>query len=152
MNKKGLKSKTLPKAITKRVGWMQKFFDELQRDKKLRSADFFSTFFSLKEKSAFEKSKKEISKLPSPKDVPEIKHFDGIAQVGVSAEKVLASRNISSYVPNCQSLYDKLAKANEETVKAMRFLEEAFIREADVFRELSLAHAAIQVYITNLFL
>lgn len=111
----------------------------------LRSVDFFCAFFSITEKSTFEKKKKEISKLPSPKDVLEIRHLGGQTAVGVTAEKVLAERGISSWVPTCQGLYDKLIKANDETVKIMRALVESYNKQSEIYKELALAHSSIEV-------
>jgi len=133
------------KAIKKRVGWMQKFFDELQRDKVLKSSDIFIAFFSIPDKPTFEKKKKEICKRQGPKTILDIPHFEGKANVAISSGKVNLAHNIANYVPNCQTLYDKLIKANEDTVKAMRLLAESYIREAEICKELSLSHATIQV-------
>ena len=133
------------KAITKRVAWLQKFFDEVQRDKMVRSIDFFVMFFSLPDRQAFEKRKKEIAKIPAPKVPQDIKHFGGKANVSVTAEKANLGRNIVTYGPLCQSLYEKLIKANEDTVKIMRVLAEAYSHEAEIYKDLSLVHASIEV-------
>jgi hypothetical protein len=124
---------------------LQKFFDELQRDKMLRSVSFFIAFLSMADNKAFEKKKKDLVKVPSPKDPQDIGHLGGQTSVGVTAEKVLAQRGISSWVPSCQGLYDKLIKANEETVKIMRALVESYNKQSEIYKELALSHASIEV-------
>lgn len=133
------------RAVNKRVIWLQKFFDELQRDRLVRSIDFFVAFFSVGDRGAFERKKKEVSKLPNPRVPQEVKHFGGKVNVAVTEEKVVTGKNIASFAPLCQSLYDKLIKANEDTVKIMRVLAEAFNREADIYKDLAYAYASIEV-------
>lgn len=112
----------------------------------IRTSDLFLFFFSVTDKNVFEKKKKDITKFPAPKDITDVKHFDGKANVAVTKETITAGRAISSYVPLCQGLYDKLMKANEDTVKIMKVLVEAFNREAEIYRDLTLANASIDVW------
>lgn len=111
----------------------------------MRSSDLFLYFFSVTDKVLFEKKKKDISKLPAPKDIYEVKHFEGKSAVSVTAERITTGKNITSYVPTTQILYDKLMKANDDTVKIMRVLVDAFNREADIYKDLTLANSAIGV-------
>ncbi len=133
------------KGINKRVMWLQQFLDELQRDKMLRSFELFIWFFSATDRGAFEKKRKELTKIAPAKTVLDIKHFGAKANVSVTAEKVVASQKIANFVPLCQTVYDKLAKATEDRIKVMRVLSEAYAREADIYRELALAHATVNV-------
>lgn len=102
-------------------------------------------FFSIADRVAFEKRKKEISKLPSPKNIYEIKQFGGVAHVGVNPEKVNFARYLGAYVPACQILYEKLQLATSDVAKVMRTLSDAFGREGEIFKELAMAHATIDV-------
>ncbi len=97
------------------------------------------------DRTHFEKKKKEVAKLPSPKFPPDIKHPNGKTNVGITPEKVAAGKNIQAFTTVCQGLYDKLMKANEDTVKIMRVLAEAFGREAEIYKELTLAYASVDV-------
>ncbi len=127
------------------MGWLQKFFDELQRDKMVRSVEFFTAFFSVVDRGVFEKCKKEVAKLSTPRVPLGVKHMGGKANVSVTAEKVAAGKNISTFSILCQGLYDKLMKANDDTVKIMRVLSEAYNREADIYKDLACAYASIDV-------
>jgi hypothetical protein len=111
----------------------------------IRSTDLFTFFFSIPDKPSYDKKKKEIGKWHAPKTIFEIKHFEGKAGVSVTAESVIAGKNISAFVPHVITLYDKLMKANEDTVRVMKVLVEAVNREAEIYKELSLAHASVDV-------
>jgi len=112
----------------------------------VRTIDFFAFFFAITDKSLFEKKKKEITKQLAPKSIPEIKHLGGKVSVGVTPDKANQAKNIAQFSTICQGLYDKLMKANEDTAKIMKVLGDAFAREADIYKELTLAYASIEVY------
>jgi hypothetical protein len=133
------------KGINKRVGWAQKFLDDLQKDKLLRSFEIFSWFFSAADRPTFEKKKKELGKLPGPKSLLDVKHLAGVAQVGIAPDKIATSQRIGQFIPQCQGLYDQMMKATEDRIRIMRVLSEAYAREADIYKELALAHTAINV-------
>ena len=111
----------------------------------VRSTDLFLCFFALTDRSSFERKKKDLTKLPGPRSLAEVKHFGGKANVSITQEKVALGHNINSFGIVIQGLYDKLAKANDDTVKITRLLAEAYSREAETFKELSMAYASIEV-------
>jgi hypothetical protein len=129
----------------KRVRWLQKFFDELQRDKTARTSSLFSFFFSVADKKLYEKQKKDITKAPGIKMLSEIKHFDGKANLKLSDHKLDLTKNIGRYVQNCQGLYTKLLLATEDTAKLMRLLSDSLSRNAAIYKELAVLHAQIEV-------
>jgi hypothetical protein len=112
----------------------------------VRSVDFFVMFFSLADRPAFEKKKKDINKLQAPKGPADIKHYGGKVDVSITNEKISVGRNIASFGPICQTLYEKVIKADEDTVKIMRVLSEAFHREADLYKDLACTYASIEVF------
>jgi hypothetical protein len=128
------------------MSWLQKFFDELLRDKVVRSLDFVILFFSMHDKGKYEKMRKMMDKLPIPKNVSEIKHFEGKATVSITPEKTLLSKNLQLFTNNAQGLYEKAMRANEDTVRVMQVLITAFERETEAYKELAQAYALIGVY------
>ena len=103
LNKKGIKSKIKTKLIHKRVGWLQKFFDEIQRNKMVKSIDFFIMFLSMTDKNEFEKKKKQIVKISDPKKLEEIKHLEGRAIVKVDSGKSILGRTILQFSTGIQT-------------------------------------------------
>ena len=112
----------------------------------VRSVEFFVTFFSLADRAAFERKKKDVNKLPTPRGPQEIKHFGGKASISITNDKANLGKNIWTFGPLCQALHEKIIKADEETVKIMRLLSEALIREVELYKDLSLAYASIEVF------
>lgn len=136
----------------KRVTWLQKFFDELQRDKLLRSSDIFRFFFSTIQKPQFDARKKELTKIPAPKNILEHKHFKGVAQTGLSDKKLDVARNIGLYTQACQNLYAKIIVATDDTVKLIKLVSDAFARNAELFKEIAAIHSEIEsAELTDLF-
>ena len=111
----------------------------------LRSVEFFIAFFSLTDRALFEKKKKEVAKLPTPKNPTEVRHLGAKAIVSLTPDKTNSGRNIQSFSTICQGLYEKLIRANDDTVKVMRVLGDALEREADIYKELTVAYASIDV-------
>ena len=146
LNKKGVKAKTQSKAVMKRVVWLSQFFTELQRDQTLRSSELFGFFLSAAQQSAFEGRKKEIvTKLPTPASVFEIRQLRGTATTGLSDQKLALATNVRNYTETCQTLYAQLLLANEDTTKVMRLLADALARNADIYRQMAIVHANIEV-------
>ena len=129
----------------KRVKWLQQFFDELQRDQTLRSSEIFYLFFSLAQKTQFDSKKKDITKLPAPKTVFEMKHLKGKADAEVNEHKIRLCRNIGVYSQGGQNLYIQLLASTNNTVKVMQLLSDSLARNADLFKQVGLAHAMIEV-------
>ena len=134
------------KSVMKRVTWLSRFFVELQRDQTLRSCEIFSFFVSTVQQAQFDGRKKEIAaKLPSPQSVRDIRQLRGNAVVGLSDHKAGLARNVGAYTGSCSTLYSQLLFANDDTVKIMRLLADALARNADLYRQLAIAHANIEV-------
>lgn len=145
MNKLGEKTKTASNAVFKRRKWLQQFFDELQRDKTLRSSEITYYFLSLKEVVQFEKKKKEFNQVPKIARISDIKHLEKKANIGLSNEKQYKAKNISQYVENCTQGYSKLNVSMDETVKALRTLSDCFSSNSKIFKEMAVLHASIDV-------
>ena len=143
--KDGVKSDTSVKEINKRISWLQRFFDELLRDKVIRSLDIITFFFSLHDKERYEKMKKTMEKLATPKNISEIKHFEGKTTVSVTPEKVSLGKNLQRFANNAQGLYEKVMRANEDTTRVMQILITAFEHQAEAYKELAQAYVLIEV-------
>ncbi len=146
LDEKGAKIKTDQASIAKAMGMLQKFFDEFQRDKMLRATDISVMFLSLTgDRNQFEHKSKQISKLPAPKTVSEIKHFGGKAKVELTQEAVTLSNNVLGFVPAAQSLYERMIRAMGDTGKVFSLLSDIMNRNAALFKESAVAHEKIDV-------
>lgn len=145
MNKKGEKTKTSPKAIFKRITWLQQFFTELQRDKTLRSSEILEAFLSVTDKKSFEASKKQIRKQQAPKTVSEMRHLDGKFDNEISQHKLRLSKRIAAYIQNSPALYQQAMANIDTTFKAMSLLSDCFVKNAESFRRLAAIHADVEV-------
>lgn len=111
----------------------------------VKSIDFFIMFLSMTDKNEFEKKKKQIVKISDPKKLEEIKHLEGRAIVKVDSGKSILGRTILQFSTGIQTLFEKLMKANDDTVKAMKLTELAFEYEAQAYKELTAAYSSINV-------
>eukprot|EP00826_Nyctotherus_ovalis_P018568 TRINITY_DN1556_c0_g2_i2.p2 TRINITY_DN1556_c0_g2~~TRINITY_DN1556_c0_g2_i2.p2 ORF type:complete len:158 (-),score=50.98 TRINITY_DN1556_c0_g2_i2:685-1158(-) len=109
-------------------------------------------FFSLQDKGQFEKVRRAVEKTVAPRNLTEIKHFDGKISVDVTAEKVSAGKSLQTFSSNAQALLEKAIRANEDTVRVMQILITAFEREAEAYKELAQAYASVEsVEIADIF-
>jgi hypothetical protein len=129
----------------KRVTWLQDFLTELQRDRTLRSSEVFNCFANITDKAQFDRKAKELAKAKGPRIIEEIKLLNADSAVGVNEHKDQIARNIGYYTQACPSLYTKLIQANEDTTKIIRLLSDAFARNAAIYKDLAIAHVAIEV-------
>jgi hypothetical protein len=136
----------------KRVSWIQKFIDELQRDKVLRSSDVFVFFFKTTQNAEFTAKKKEFQKMPGPKNYLEHKHMPGKTPTGLTFKKLEVANNLGNYTQDCLSLYNKIIVATDDTVKLMRCVSDAFVRNAELFKDMAILHSKIDsTELTDLF-
>jgi len=131
----------------KRIQWLQSFFDELQRDKILRSSEFFSAFLSLPQKPQWETKKKEFTKMAVPKNFADIKHFGGKCDIQFDERKIKLAKNIVNYMTNGQATYQQIVTAVDSTTKIILLLSDALARNADLFKHFSLLHADVEVFL-----
>lgn len=145
LSKDGLKSDTSVKEINKRISWLERFFGELLSDRAIRSLDIIMLFFSLHDKERYEKMKKKVEKIATPKNMTEIRHFEGKTTVSVTPEKVSLGKNFQRFATNAQGLYEKAMKANEDTIRVMEILITAFERQGEAYKDLAQAYVLIEV-------
>ena len=125
---------------------LQRFFTELQRDKTLRSADICYYFLSLDQKVQFDKKVKEINKLQAPKNILEIKHFEGKAKIEVNPQMAELSQNMSNAIPRIDFINTKFLKAVEETEVKMKSLMDQYAWNAELFKEFAQTYQTIEVF------
>lgn len=111
----------------------------------LHSLDFFVAFYSISDNNNFEKIKKSIEKIPTPKSLQEIPHYEGKAQVGMNNEKQTLGRNLIIFSNTAQAAIEKVMKANEDTVRVMQILVNAFERQSEAYKELTALYTSIEV-------
>lgn len=146
LSKEGATDKKTQGALQKAMRILQRFFTELQRDKTLRSADICYYFLSLDQRVQFDKKVKEINKLQAPKNILEIKHFEGKAKIEVTPQMAELSQNISNAIPKIDFIYTKFLKAVEETEIKQKALMDQYAWNSELFKEFAQTYENIEVF------
>lgn len=145
LNKKGEKNKTAPKALMKRVSWLQDFFTELQRNKTFRTSEIFQSFMSVADENKFKAMKKSIQKIPAIKSLTEVRLLEGKFNCDIPARKLKMATTIAQYIRDAQKLYKELCESINTTTNTMLLLSDAFAKNTEIFKDLELVHTEIEV-------
>lgn len=125
--------------------WLQDFITEAAKDRLIKSSELFEIFFSYG-KDKFYQKKKELTKLPEVKSLVDLLHFDGKAEINVTAGKVSFAKSFGNYLSQGATIFAKLQTTDQEIAKHLDSLSVLVKREADLFKELALACAQLEVY------
>ncbi len=125
--------------------WLQRFFEELQRDRTLRSTDLFQMFLSVQSRKEFDAKVKAISKLPAPRNVSLIKSLEGQADTTLNSHKKMLANAVRLHAQNTPTIYHNLIVSMTDTSKIVKRLTDALARDANLCRMMSLSYASIEV-------
>lgn len=145
LNKKGEKTKTIPKALMKRVSWLQDFFNELQRNKTFRTSEIFQSFMSVADESKFKAMKKSIQKMPAIKSLVDVRLLEGKFNCDISPKKLKMATTIAQYIRDAQKLYKELYVSINTTTNTMLLLSDSFAKNTEILKDLELVHTEIEV-------
>ena len=135
----------------KRVKWLQDFFGELQRDKTLRSSEVFQAFISMTDDAKFTAIKKKIQKIPTIKDLTDLRLLEGSFNCELTAHKIKLSFNVNDYTKNMQKLYKEINTSINNTTNIMLTLSDSLSKNADLFKDIAAIHASVEVYYKVIF-
>lgn len=146
--KKSSSSDTSARSISKRIKLLHHFLSELLSERIFKSTNEVFAFLSAG-KESFERTKAEIAKTDYPKDVSEIPHVEGKADITITDQKIALSANVSKFCVETAALYERLKGSNKKVAEAMGNLSSLLAERADIFKALSITNASIKVFPAN---